>query len=180
MIGFYSVVYKVHNNIYAWKKVNLQKLKDKERQNALNEVWIFASVKSLFVISYKEVFIGESPNTIFYLSVKDTLVFIWLSQIDDMAELKKFWNISPNSIGVIVNKQVKNRIVEKRIHARVAHLRISTCNANFKQYVKALEKAKNDNPNIKQKIKRLSTGSAEKQKIVVNKDSVIKFYNHDC
>ena len=43
MIGFYSVVYKVHrkadnNNIYAWKKVNLQKLKDKERQNALNEV----------------------------------------------------------------------------------------------------------------------------------------------
>ena len=44
--GSYSVVYKVRrkadNNIYALKKVNLQKLKDKEKQNALNEVRILA------------------------------------------------------------------------------------------------------------------------------------------
>ena len=49
--GSYSVVYKVRrkadNNIYALKKVNLQKLKDKEKQNALNEVRILASIKSL-------------------------------------------------------------------------------------------------------------------------------------
>ena len=91
----------------------------------------------------------------------------------------KVFDISPNSIGVIVNKQVRNRIVEKRIHVRVEHLRISTCNANFKKHVKAVEKAKRDKPNEKQMTKRLPTGPAEEQKIVVNKDSVIKFYNPD-
>ena len=66
--GSYSVVYKVRrkvdNNIYALKKVNLQKLKDKEKQNALNEVRILASVKSPFVISYKEAFIEESDKSL--------------------------------------------------------------------------------------------------------------------
>ena len=91
----------------------------------------------------------------------------------------KVFDISPNSVGVIVNKQVRNRIVEKRIHVRVEHLRISTCNANFKKHVKAVEKAKRDKPNEKQMTKRLPTGPAEEQTIVVNKDSVIKFYNPD-
>ena len=66
--GSYSVVYKVRrkadNNIYALKKVNLQKLKDKEKQNALNEVRILASIKSPFVISYKEAFIEESDKSL--------------------------------------------------------------------------------------------------------------------
>ena len=47
----------------------------------------------------------------------------------------RVFDISPNSIGVIVNKQVRNRIVEKRIHVRVEHLKISTCNANFKKHI---------------------------------------------
>ena len=66
--GSYSVVYKVRrkadNIIYALKKVNLQKLKDKEKQNALNEVRILASIKSPFVISYKEAFIEESDKSL--------------------------------------------------------------------------------------------------------------------
>ena len=91
----------------------------------------------------------------------------------------RVFDISPNSIGVIVNKEVRNRIVEKRIHVRVEHLRISTCNANFKKHVKAVEKEKRDNPGKKQLRKRLPTGPAEEQKIIVDKDSVIKFYNPD-
>jgi NIMA (never in mitosis gene a)-related kinase len=66
--GSYSVVYKVRrkadDNIYALKKVNLQKLKEKEKQNALNEVRILASIKSPFVISYKEAFIEESDKSL--------------------------------------------------------------------------------------------------------------------
>ena len=66
--GSYSIVYKVRrkadNNIYALKKVNLQKLKDKEKQNALNEVRILASIKSPFVISYKEAFIEDSDKSL--------------------------------------------------------------------------------------------------------------------
>ena len=91
----------------------------------------------------------------------------------------RVFDISPNSIGVMVNKEVRNRIVEKRIHVRVEHLRISTCNANFKKHVKAVEKAKRDKPEEKQMTKRLPTGPAEEQKIKVDKDSVIKFYNPD-
>ena len=53
--GAYSIVLKVRrladNNIYALKKVKLLKLSEKEKQNALNEVRILASVKSNFVIS---------------------------------------------------------------------------------------------------------------------------------
>ena len=91
----------------------------------------------------------------------------------------RVFDISPNSIGVMVNKQVRNRIVEKRIHVRVEHLRISTCNANFKKHVKEVEEAKRKEPKKKQMTKRLPIGPAEEQKIEVNKDSIIKFYNPD-
>ena len=91
----------------------------------------------------------------------------------------RVFDISPNSIGVMVNKQVRNRIVEKRIHVRVEHLRISTCNANFKKHVKAVEEAKRKEPNKKQMTKRLPVGPQPEQKIVVDKNSVIKFYNPD-
>ena len=35
-------------------------LTEKEKHNALNEVWILASIKDPFVISYKEAFFDES------------------------------------------------------------------------------------------------------------------------
>ena len=66
--GAYSIVYKVKrkedSNIYALKKVKLNGLSDKEKQNALNEVRILASVKSSFVISYKEAFIDEDSESL--------------------------------------------------------------------------------------------------------------------
>ena len=66
--GAYSVVYKVKRKedkkTYALKKVKLQSLSDKEKQNALNEVRILASVKSTFVISYKEAFIDEDDKSL--------------------------------------------------------------------------------------------------------------------
>ena len=66
--GAYSVVYKVKrkedSNIYALKKVKLKGITDKEKENALNEVRILASVKSPFVIAYKEAFIEEESETL--------------------------------------------------------------------------------------------------------------------
>lgn len=41
---------------YALKKVKLLNLSEKEKDNALNEVRILASVKQKNVISYKEAF----------------------------------------------------------------------------------------------------------------------------
>ena len=66
--GAYSVVYKVRrkedSKIYALKKVNLSNLSQKEKENSLNEVRILASVKSTFVIAYKEAFIDESDQSL--------------------------------------------------------------------------------------------------------------------
>jgi len=39
--------------MYALKKVKVQNLSEKEKENALNEVRILASVKNPFVASYK-------------------------------------------------------------------------------------------------------------------------------
>ena len=66
--GTFSVVYKVRrkkdNITYALKKVKLQKLKEKEKENSLNEVRILASIKSPFVIGYKEAFIEEKDKSL--------------------------------------------------------------------------------------------------------------------
>lgn len=41
------------NQIYAIKKVRMAALKDKERENALNEVRILASVNDPYIVGYK-------------------------------------------------------------------------------------------------------------------------------
>ena len=66
--GAYSTVYKVKrnidNNVYALKKVKLLNLSEKEKQNSLNEVRLLASIKSNYVISYKEAFFDEKDKTL--------------------------------------------------------------------------------------------------------------------
>jgi len=66
--GAYSIVHKVRRlkdgNIYAIKRVKILNLSEKEKLNALNEVRILASVKSNYVISYKEAFYDENDNVL--------------------------------------------------------------------------------------------------------------------
>ena len=58
----YLVIRKSDNTTYAMKKVKLQKLSSKERENALNEVRILASINHPNVIGYKEAFFEDSTN----------------------------------------------------------------------------------------------------------------------
>lgn len=55
--GAYSSVYRVLRNQdgleYALKKVNLNNLSEKEKDNALNEVRILASIDNINIIGYK-------------------------------------------------------------------------------------------------------------------------------
>ena len=55
--GSYSCVYKVRRIEdgveYALKKVKMLNLSDREKENALNEVRILASIKHKNVVSYK-------------------------------------------------------------------------------------------------------------------------------
>jgi len=66
--GAFSQVYKVRRRsdgeIYAMKKVKLLQLKEKERENALNEVRILASITHPNVIAYKEAFIDPLSNSL--------------------------------------------------------------------------------------------------------------------
>eukprot|EP00300_Choanocystis_sp_HF-7_P012441 c17893_g1_i1.p1 GENE.c17893_g1_i1~~c17893_g1_i1.p1 ORF type:complete len:161 (-),score=15.35 c17893_g1_i1:119-601(-) len=41
------------------------------------------------------------------------------------------FNVTPRALGVIVNKQVSNRIIPKRIHVRIEHVQKSRCKQAF-------------------------------------------------
>lgn len=66
--GAYSTVFKAQRysdgQIYAIKKVRIQKLSDKEKKNALSEIRIMASIKHPNVISYKEAFFDEGEQSL--------------------------------------------------------------------------------------------------------------------
>lgn len=49
---------------YAMKKVKMVKLSERERQNALNEVRILASIKHTNIIGYKEAFFEDSTSSL--------------------------------------------------------------------------------------------------------------------
>lgn len=62
----------------------------------------------------------------------------------------RVFNINPNSVGVLVNKQVRNRIIQKRVHVRVEHLKKSTCLQDLKKRIhdnEAYKKANKGNKN---------------------------------
>jgi NIMA (never in mitosis gene a)-related kinase len=66
--GSYSSVYKVKRTEdgleYALKKVKISHLSDREKENALNEVRILASIKHKSVASYKQAFFDEPSSSL--------------------------------------------------------------------------------------------------------------------
>ena len=66
--GSYSSVWKVirlsDGKEYAMKKVKMNALNDKEKENALNEVRILASIQSPYIIGYKEAFFDDNSMTL--------------------------------------------------------------------------------------------------------------------
>lgn len=69
--GTYSTVFKVRRvedgQVYALKRVKMGGLSQKEKENALNEIRILASIKHPNVIGYKEAFIDEASKSLWYL-----------------------------------------------------------------------------------------------------------------
>lgn len=66
--GAYSEVYKVKRvsdgQLYALKKVKMGGLSTKEKENALNEVRILASINCPSIIAYKEAFFEDSSTSL--------------------------------------------------------------------------------------------------------------------
>eukprot|EP00827_Trimyema_finlayi_P002994 TRINITY_DN266_c0_g1_i4.p1 TRINITY_DN266_c0_g1~~TRINITY_DN266_c0_g1_i4.p1 ORF type:complete len:168 (+),score=48.02 TRINITY_DN266_c0_g1_i4:68-571(+) len=43
----------------------------------------------------------------------------------------QIFNVNPRSVGIYINKQVRNRMVRKIVHARIEHVCLSRCRENF-------------------------------------------------
>ena len=54
----------------------------------------------------------------------------------------KVFNVTAHAVGVIVNKHVNGRIIPKRIHVRIEHVRKSRSRLAFVERVQANDKAK--------------------------------------
>ncbi len=46
------------------KKVKMERLKEKEKENSLNEIRILASIKHPHIIAYKQAFIDEASSSL--------------------------------------------------------------------------------------------------------------------
>ena len=84
----------------------------------------------------------------------------------------RVFNVNPNSIGVVMNKKVRNRIQPKRIHVRVEHLKQSTCQLDFKKRVCALE-AEKRKKGPKQPRKRMPVAPKGEFTVVPGKANVV-------
>jgi len=54
----------------------------------------------------------------------------------------RVFDVNPRSVGVVINKQVRHRIIPKRIHVRVEHVKKSTSREDFLKRVRVNDKAK--------------------------------------
>ena len=66
--GTFAKVYKVRrrkdNQIYALKKVQILNLSEKQKTNSLNEIRVLASIKSKYIVNYKEAFLDGMDSTL--------------------------------------------------------------------------------------------------------------------
>ncbi len=66
--GAFSTVFRVKRlsdgTEYALKKVRMMKLSEREKQNALNEVRILASISHPNIIAYKEAFFEDTTSSL--------------------------------------------------------------------------------------------------------------------
>ena len=83
----------------------------------------------------------------------------------------RVFNVTQHALGVIVNKQHNGRIIPKRIHVRIEHVRKSQSRVAFVERVKANDKLKEQAKKEGKKIstKRLPVGPIAAH-TVVNKD----------
>jgi NIMA (never in mitosis gene a)-related kinase len=61
----------------------MQKLSDKEKDNAINEVRILASIDHPNIVAYKEAFIDEASSSLWYAHFKFNLCSIVMEYADN-------------------------------------------------------------------------------------------------
>lgn len=90
----------------------------------------------------------------------------------------KVFNVTTHAVGVIVNKRVGNRIIPKRIHVRVEHVRMSSCREAFKARVRENDQKKRDAKAAGKRvdIKRVNV-QPRAESVVVTADTSVEYMN---
>jgi large subunit ribosomal protein L21e len=75
------------------------------------------------------------------------------------------WNVTKRAVGVQVNKLVRTRVMQKRIHVRLEHIKTSTCRAEFlaRMRVNEAKKAEAKKTGVKVCLKRLPAAPSGNQ-----------------
>ena len=89
----------------------------------------------------------------------------------------RVFNVTAHAVGVIVNKFVNGRIIPKRIHVRIEHVRKSRSRLAFVERVKANDKAKLEAKAKGQKIQTKRIPAQPKEEHVVTPKEDIKYLN---
>ena len=90
----------------------------------------------------------------------------------------RIFDVNQHAVGVIVNKQVRGKLLPKRIHVRIEHVRRSECREAFKRRVQENDAKKREAKakGIKVFTKRVPAQPREAHTIDVSKTS-IEFMN---
>ena len=86
----------------------------------------------------------------------------------------KVFNVNPKSVGVVIEKQVKQRKLEKKIHVRVEHIRHSNSRLAFLERIKEndLKKAEAKKAGVVISTKRQPKGPREEKKVKISMDNI--------
>lgn len=86
----------------------------------------------------------------------------------------KVFDINQHALGIIVNKRVGNRIIPKRIHVRIEHVRKSQCREAFKERVRQNDALKREAKKKGEKIctKRIPSQPREAHIVDAGKTSI--------
>ena len=90
----------------------------------------------------------------------------------------KVFNVTKHAVGVICNKRVGNRIIPKRLHVRVEHVRLSACREAFRARVRDNDRKKREAKAAggRVDVKRVNVQPREATVVDVSKTS-IEFMN---
>ena len=78
----------------------------------------------------------------------------------------KIFDVGKKAVGVVVNKTVRNKVLAKRLHVRIEHLKKSRCREDFLKRIK-------ENDRLKREAKKAGKKISTKRTIEVPKGSQI-------
>eukprot|EP00301_Raphidiophrys_heterophryoidea_P021526 c5928_g1_i1.p2 GENE.c5928_g1_i1~~c5928_g1_i1.p2 ORF type:complete len:160 (+),score=28.58 c5928_g1_i1:47-526(+) len=83
----------------------------------------------------------------------------------------RVFDVTKRAVGIAINKRVGNRIIIKRIHVRIEHIRKSRCQEDFKKRIEAGKAAKAEflKTGVKRSVKR-RPGAPKRARLVSLKE----------